>query len=179
MEIDQLDLKSAYDSVVAIDAPDCIEKMLPLKNRIHSDSDEEKADVLGDVNVTSGGEMNKRNNNYNNYKCNSKYDGKMIDIDGMKYMELHMNIRKKLHDKFDWNSVEIDKNRINDDNETINIKKFQIELKNFADDCTLELVPMMEKCQLTKYIKYGYRLNMQHGLNQFYQWTQYERFVLS
>ena len=88
---------------------------------IHSDSDEEKADVLGDVNVTSGGEMNKRNNNYNNYKCNSKYDGKMIDIDGMKYMELHMNIRKKLHDKFDWNSVEIDKNRINDDNETINI----------------------------------------------------------
>ena len=59
------------------------------------------------------------------------------------------------------------------------MKRFQIELKNFADDCTLELVPMMEKCQLTKYIKYGYRLNMQHGLNQFYQWTQYERFVLS
>ena len=28
-------------------------------------------------------------------------------------------------------------------------------------------------------IKYGYRLNLQHALNQFYNWTRYRRFVLS
>ena len=78
----------------------------------------------------------------------------------MKYMDLHMKIRKDLHSKFDWSSVDINKNRINKDKDTINIERFQIELKNFADDCTLELVPMVEKCKLTKYIKYGYRLNM-------------------
>ena len=149
---------------------------------IHSDSDEEKADILDDVEIITKG-MSQQNQNQNGKKMennyNYKYNGKLLKIDGMKYMDLHMKIRKELHLKFDWNSVEKNKNRINNDNETINIKKFQIELKNFADDCTLELVPMVEKCQLTKYIKYGYRLNMQHGLNQFYQWTRYERFVLS
>ena len=65
------------------------------------------------------------------------------------------------------------------DNKTLKIKKFQIELKNFADDCTLEMNPILEKSQLTNYIKYGYRLNLQHSLNQFYNWTRYKRLVLS
>ena len=41
------------------------------------------------------------------------------------------------------------------------------------------MLPMIEKCKLDKYIKYGYRLNLQHGLNQLFEWTQYQRFILS
>ena len=41
------------------------------------------------------------------------------------------------------------------------------------------MTPSLNKCQLTKIIKYGYRLNLQHGMNQFYNWTRYYQLVLS
>ena len=69
----------------------------------------------------------------------------------------------------DWNNLE--SKVINDDKDTIEIERFQVELKNFADDCALEMCPIISKCNLTKRIKYGYRLNLQHGMNQFYNWT--------
>ena len=85
----------------------------------------------------------------------------------------------RLYKDIDWDECKINPNLINDDNKTINIRKFRVELKNFADDCTLEINPLLEKVQLDKYIKYGYRLNLQHSLNQFYNWTKFQRFVLS
>ena len=40
----------------------------------------------------------------------------------------------------DWENL--NQNEINNDNKTIKIKRFQAELKNFADDCTLEMTPL-------------------------------------
>ena len=145
---------------------------------IHSDSDEEKADILENDTITTRGGKSNIIKIGSDIVDTGEIDG-IGKIDNMKYLKLHYQIREKLHEKIDWNNIEMNPNLINNDNETIHIKKFQVELKNFADDCTLEIIPMLEKCQLTKYIKYGYKLNLQHSLNQFYSWTQYERFVLS
>ena len=118
---------------------------------IHSDSEEEKADILVENGETKGMDINIRTSKKRKRKINQN----------------------------EWNESEMDKNLINDDNNTLNIQAFNVEIKNFADDCTLEMKPLLTKQQLTKKIKYGYRLNMQHGLNQFYNWTRYRRFVLA
>ena len=133
---------------------------------IHSDSDDEKAEILNEKNITSGN-LNMNNDNINKTTIKTSK------------LSLHREIRKKLCKDIDWDEIEMNPNLINKDNKTINIEKFKIELKNFADDCTLEMNPLLKKEQLTNYIKYGYRLNLQHALNQFYNWTRYKRFVLS
>ena len=138
---------------------------------VHSDSDGEKADILDENVVTKGNRID----DINKMKGKSIY----INSSGLTNMELHMKIREKLHKDIDWNEVKMNPNLINNDDKTIKIKRFKIELKNFADDCTLEMNPLLDKTQLTNYIKYGYRLNLQHSLNQFYNWTRYKRFVLS
>ena len=73
----------------------------------------------------------------------------------------------------------MNQNEVNNDSDTIKIDAFRVELKNFADDVTLEMCPMVKKCNLTKKIKYGYRLNLQHGMNQFYNWTLYFQLILA
>ena len=88
------------------------------------------------------------------------------------------NENRKYNQQIDIDWKNLNSNMINDDDKTIKIGKFQAELKNFADDCTLEMTPLLNKCQLTKMIKYGYRLNLQHGMNQFYNWTRYYQLVL-
>ena len=93
-----------------------------------------------------------------------------------KYREYKKYIYKKT--KVNWNEVEFNPNLINDDDKTLKIAKFRAEAFNFADDCSLEMNPLLHKKQLTKYINYGYKLNMQHGLNQFFNWIRYRRFVL-
>ena len=130
----------------------------------HSDSEEEKAEIL-DFNVKTSGQNSKRNKIY-------------VPSD-MTNKDLHIRIRRELHKDIDWNNIVFNPNLINKDDKTLKIKQFQIELKNFADDCTLEMNPILEKSQLTNYIKYGYRLNLQHSLNQFYNRTRYKRLVLS
>ena len=146
---------------------------------IHSDSEEEKADFLIESNgVTNGGNVNINIDVDIDIEIGKNKNNKYI-FDNMKDIELHKGIRRSLHGRIDWDSVELNPNKINNDKETIDIDTFQVELKNFADDCTLEMSPMISKSKLTKKLKYGYRLNLQHGLNQFYSWTQYERFVLS
>ena len=89
------------------------------------------------------------------------------------------NKNKKAEEQtiIDWDNL--DSNKVNEDRETIKIQRFQVELKNFADDCALEMCPILNKCNLTKKIKYGYRLNLQHGMNQFYNWTLYDQFILA
>ena len=138
---------------------------------VHSDSEEEKADILDDHIVTKGFDIDVERSNSSN-----RLYGISSDITNL---ELHKEVCRKLYKDIDWKSIDFNPNLINKDKKTINIDKFGAELKNFADDCTLEMKPMLNKCQLTNYIKYGYRLNLQHGLNQFYNWTRYNRFVLA
>ena len=130
---------------------------------VHSDSEDEKADFIDDVNVTKG---------------NVKID---LGIEDKKYNkhDLHREIRRKLSKRINWDDIDLKTKVINNDKKTLSVDSFQVDLKNFADDCTLEMLPMMEKCKLDKYIKYGYRLKLQHGLNQLHQCTQYQRFILS
>ena len=125
---------------------------------VHSDSDEEKADVLIDLNVVTKGRNKDINinidiNNGNDYQI----DKAKHTIDNMKNIKLHKEIRRSLHKRIDWNLVSLNPNKINNDKDTINIDTFKVELKNFADDCTLEMSPMVSKCKLTKKLKYGYR----------------------
>ena len=96
---------------------------------IHSDSEEEKADVLEENIITKGNNINDTNYNEPN------------------------KIKKQWNRNIDLENVELNPNLINDDDKTIHIEKFKIELKNFADDCTLEMNPILRKEQLTKYIK--------------------------
>ena len=133
---------------------------------IHSDSEDEKADFIMDENIT------KRNVNENENK-------KIFVENSHSKIELHKEILRKLPHNVNWDDIDLTEKVLNNDKKTLNIDRFQIDLKNFADDCTLEMLPMIDKCKLDKYIKYGYRLNLQHGLDQLYQWTQYQRFILS
>ena len=55
---------------------------------IHSDSEDEKADILDDVVITKGNpnkDMNESNALKGNDNYNYKYNGKILNIDGMKY----------------------------------------------------------------------------------------------
>ena len=115
----------------------------------------EKEKNQNDISITTE-KITQQKNEDNNNGNNNNYCEKQIDID--------------------WDKL--NQNEINKDNKTIKIKRFQAELKNFADDCTLEMTPLLNKIQLTNRIKYGYRLNLQHGMNQFYNWTRYYQFIL-
>ena len=141
-------------------------------NKPEIDSEEdEKAEILdtittrGELRCNSNDENNKNNNNFKD-NCNNKNNNND---------EHEMDIKNKII--IDWDNL--NPNLINDDNGTLKISKFQAELKNFADDCTLEMKPMIKKCQLNKMIKYGYRLNLQHGAHQFYNWIRYFKLVMA
>ena len=56
---------------------------------------------------------------------------------------------------------------------------FRIDFSNFADDCSLCMVPMDYKCELNNYIKYNYRLVMQHSIEKFYDWTRYNKLIIA
>ena len=114
-----------------------------------------------------------------NYEIGKKYDynkfnkqmNKKKDYD-VDITTKNINKNKKENENNNINNEQIDidwknlnPNLINDDDKTIKIGRFQAELKNFADDCTLEMTPLLNKCQLTKIIKYGYRLNLQRGMD--------------
>ena len=60
----------------------------------------------------------------------------------------------------------------------LNAKGFGVDLSNFADDCSLAMEPLFEKSELSKYIKFGYRLNLQTAIDQFYNWTRYYQLII-
>ena len=64
------------------------------------------------------------------------------------------------------------------DSDLVDIKSFRIDIVNFADDTTLSMEPIVEKCKLTNKIKYKFRLNMQKAINQFYNWTRYYQLII-
>ena len=138
--------------------------------------EEEKAEIL-DV-ITTRGELihNNKNNNNNNVENNKDNNNTNINNNNNNQnSETELDIKNKII--IDWDKL--NPNRINDDDDTLKIAKFQSELKNFADDCTLEMKPMLNKCQLNKMIKYGYRLNLQYGAHQFYNWIRYYKLVMA
>ena len=55
---------------------------------------------------------------------------------------------------------------------------FGIEMANFADDCTLCMVPLDYKCKLSNVMKYNYRYNMQNGIYKFFDWTKFNQLII-
>ena len=64
-------------------------------------------------------------------------------------------------------------------NNEISIDAFQVDLCTFADDCFLEMRPLLRKCKLTQMIKYNYRLNHQLAINNLFYWTKMYQLALS
>ena len=56
---------------------------------------------------------------------------------------------------------------------------FPTDFSNFADDCTLEMIPMDYKCRLTNQIKYNYRKSLQIAVNKFYDFTRYNQLIIA
>ena len=55
---------------------------------------------------------------------------------------------------------------------------FRIEMADFADDCTLCMVPMDYKCKTSNKMMRHYRYNMQYGAYHFFDWTRYNQLII-
>ena len=97
------------------------------------------------------------------------------------FIMLVNNIDLRNVDRNVWGSFGNNNNNNNNNNHSnkIRIKGFNIRVENFADDCTLVMEPITEKCTFTNKIKYEYRKEMQHAMDELYNWSQYYQLIVN